>query len=74
MFILSAPAQSGYIKSFAHLSDARWEAAQLMGITVDAMIEVDSPDGGTTYCYSSLEMVEADRDGAYAVQYRGVAD
>ena len=71
MIILSAPAKSGYTEQFESTSEAQAKAAELLGVSADDMIEVESPDGGTTYCYATQEDADADRDGAYAVQYSG---
>ncbi len=80
---LSAPALSGYEKEFDTVDEARMEAAKLLSgihyiddqmiefqVTVADMVEVESGDGGTTYCYASQEEADSDNDGAYAVQYR----
>jgi hypothetical protein len=67
---LSAPAKSGYLKTFDTEAEAQEHAAELCHCHVDDLILVESPDGGTTYCYGSQEEADADRDGAYAVQYR----
>ena len=47
--------------------------ADLDARAVALMIEVESPDGGTTYCYATQADADADTDGAYAVQYSEVA-
>ena len=66
---LSAPAKSGYKTEFESTNEARTAAAGLLDVTVNDMIEVNSCDGKTTYCYASQEDADADQDGAYAVQY-----
>ena len=70
---LSAPAKSGYNAEFESIEATRIAAAELLGVTVDDMIEVESGDGGTTYCYASQADAAADQDGAYAVQYSATA-
>ena len=65
---LSAPAKSGYKAEFESIEETRSAAAELLGVTVDNMIEV-AGYGATTYCYASQEESDADQDGAYAVQY-----
>jgi hypothetical protein len=120
MYLLSAPANSGYRENFAGLAEARRQAAHILGLygrvkaadhahfqsldhvergrimdttcrdgqtrdlyrpeyeadldarAIALMIEVESPDGGTTYCYATQADADADTDGAYAVQYRAV--
>lgn len=71
MIELSAPAKSGFRKEFETTDEAREKAAELLGISLDAMIEV-GPLGGddVTYCYATQEDADSDTDGAYAVQYR----
>jgi hypothetical protein len=84
--VLSAPAKSGYRAGFETVAACRAKAAELLSglreidgeiveltITPDTMIETDSPDGGTTYCYATQADADADQDGAYAVQYSEVA-
>ena len=66
---LSAPAKSGYKAEFESTDEARIAAAGLLDITVEDMVEVESGDGSTTYCYASQSDADADQDGAYAVQY-----
>lgn len=66
---LSAPAKSGYKAEFESISEARIAAAQLLDMAMDEMIEIESGDGGTTYCYASQADADADQDGAYAVKY-----
>lgn len=69
MIILSAPKKSGYRSECETAGQARLEAAEILGVDLADMIEVVSPDGGTTYCYASQEDADEDLDGAYAVQY-----
>lgn len=52
------------------------EHGSMVGLATDryaravaSMIGVESPDGGTTYCYATQADADADQDGAYAVQY-----
>jgi hypothetical protein len=71
MITLSAPAKSGYTAEFESIEDAQAKAAELLGCSVDDMIEVLSPDGGTIYCYATQKEADSDQDGAYAVQYSG---
>ncbi len=71
MIILSAPAKAGYRAEFFKIDAARREAAKILGIDPGDMIEVESPDGATTYCYDSQEAADVDAEGAYAVQYSG---
>jgi hypothetical protein len=66
---LSAPRKSGYERQFESIDDLRVVAAGLLDCTVEEMIEVESGDGGTVYCYASQAEADADQDGAYAVQY-----
>lgn len=66
---VSALAKSGYRAEFESITEARAKAADLLDTNVEDMIEVESPAGGTTYCYASQEEADADRDGAYSVQY-----
>ena len=68
---LSAPRNSGYKAKCETVDAARVAAAELLDVTVPEMIEIESCDGGTTYCYASQSDADADRDGAYAVQYVG---
>lgn len=66
---LSAPAKGGYTAQFESVDEARIAAADLLGLTVEDMVEVESGDGNTTYCYASQSDADADQDGAYAAQY-----
>ena len=74
MTILSAPANSGYEEQFETVGEARAAAANILDIDVDFMIETESGDGGTTYCYATQEDADDDTDGAYAVQYYDADD
>ena len=69
-WILSAPGKDGFTCKYDNLEDVRSWAAYLLQSEV--LVEVPSPDGSTVYCYAS--QADADRDGAYAVQYREVAE
>jgi hypothetical protein len=66
---LSAPARSGYKAEFESIDEARIAAAGLLDVVIDDMIEVESGDGNTTFCYASQADADVDQDGAYAVQY-----
>lgn len=66
MIALSAPAKSGYYKEFESVAAARKAAAELLGVDVNDMVEVESPDGGLTYCYATQEAADADWDGRHA--------
>ena len=66
MYFVSAPAKSGYRKEFKSIEQARACAAELLGVTMEDMVEVESPDGGLTYCYSSQTEADADYDGRHA--------
>lgn len=72
-YILSAPAKSGYSETFTGLCEARRQAAHVLGLAIAMMVEIESPDGSTTYCYATQAEADADADGAYAVQYSAVA-
>jgi hypothetical protein len=69
-WILSAPGKDGFTCEYDDLEDARSWAAYLL--QCDKLVEVPSPDGSTVYSYAS--QADADRDGAYSVQYREVAE
>ena len=69
MIRLSAPSKSGYSRDFDTTQEARVMAAYLLDVAVEDMVEIESPDGGETYCYGSQAELEADLDGAYAVKY-----
>ena len=66
MIILSAPAKSGFRREFEDVEQARACAAELLGVTIEEMVEVESPDGGLTYCYGSQAEADADWDGRHA--------
>lgn len=66
MVILSAPGKGGYRREFESVAAARKAAAELLGVDVNDMVEVESPDGGLTYCYASQEAADADYDGRHA--------
>jgi hypothetical protein len=70
MTTVSAPSKGGYQRTFDSLSDALAMVGELLGLDVDDITEVLSPDGGTVYCYASQADADADRDGSYAVAYR----
>jgi hypothetical protein len=67
--ILSAPARGGFRQEFDTVEEAIEKAAELLGVDVATMIQIESPDGATTYCYASQAAADSDLDGAYAVQY-----
>ena len=65
-YILSAPGKGGYCKEFESIEAARKAAAELLGVAMEEMVEVESPDGGLTYCYASQAAADADWDGRHA--------
>ena len=67
--VLSAPAKGGYKVEFESIERARIAAAALLDVALNNMIEIESGDGGTIYCYASQADADADQTGAYAVQY-----
>lgn len=67
---VSAPAKSGYLKTFDSLDEALTTLAELCHCHEDDLIMLDSPDGSVTYCYGSQDEADLDATGAYAVQYR----
>lgn len=69
-YILSAPSHAGYQRHCTTIRELRRHTAQLLGVPAARIVEVESPDGGTTYCYASQADADADSTGAYAVQYR----
>ena len=73
MYILSAPALSGYEKKFESIMELAAEAARLLDCEQEDVVDVISPDGGTVYCYATQADADADADGAYAIQYTELA-
>jgi len=66
MITVSAPAKSGFRKEFEDVEQARACAAELLGVSMADMVEVESPDGGLTFCYASQADAAADWDGRHA--------
>lgn len=67
---LSAPAKSGYKAEFETIEEAQAKAAEILGCTVEEMVETQAGEEGVTYCYASDADADEDRnDGAYAVKY-----
>lgn len=69
MYILSAPAHSGYRREFKSMAEMDAAAAEILHCDAEDIVESVSPDGGTVYYYASQAAADADLDGAYAVQY-----
>lgn len=64
---LSAPAFGGYTAEYESESETQERAAAMLGVSVTDLIEIESPDGSTTYLYATQAAADSDRDGAYAI-------